>query len=283
MIGIIAHSNKADARAVLKSVVQALEKRHIKFGLEAETAALIGRSSSLDERSLAVQSTILLVLGGDGTILRVVHRLGSDIRPIFGINIGSLGFLTCVGHSEISRAIESLVKKDYLLSARNLMLVELSGSSPRKRLYAVNDVVIGRGQLSALIKVEVSINDAVLTEYNADGLIVATPTGSTAYSLSAGGPILMPDSGAFVITPICPHVLTNRSVVTSDRAVIKASFVQRDKEAFITVDGQQSVALAEGDQLKIVKSSRQLQLAMLPERQFPEVLRQKLKWSGSNV
>ncbi len=283
MIGIIAHSNKADAGAVLKSVVLALEKRRAKFRLEAETAALIGRSSQLDEKALAAQSTILIVLGGDGTILRVVHRLGSDIRPIFGINIGSLGFLTCVGPSEIARAVESLVKKDYILSARNLMLVELSGSSPRKRFYAVNDVVIGRGQLSALIKVEVSIDDAVLTEYNADGLIVATPTGSTAYSLSAGGPILMPSCGAFVITPICPHVLTNRSVVTSDRAVIKASFVQRDKEAFITVDGQQSVALAEGDQLKIVKSSRQLHLAMLPERQFPKVLRQKLKWSGSNV
>jgi NAD+ kinase len=283
MIGIIAHSAKADARDVLRALVRALEKTGLDYDVESATAELLGRKSELDERALAKQSNILVVLGGDGTILRVVHRLGTDLRPVFGINIGSLGFLTCVGPSEIDRAVESLFSEDYILSPRSLMLVELSGSNRRERFHAVNDVVIGRGQHSELIKVEVSIDGSVLTEYNADGLIVATPTGSTAYSLSAGGPILMPESGVFVVTPICPHVLTNRSTVVSDRSVIEARFSQRGKEVYLTVDGQKSIALAEGDHLKIYKSGRQLRLAMLPEKLFPEVLRQKLKWSGSNV
>jgi len=122
-----------------------------------------------------------------------------------------------------------------------------------------------------------------LTHYNADGLIIATPTGSTAYSISAGGPVLMPDSGAFVVTPICPHVLTNRSTVVSDRSVIEAQLLVPEKEVFVTVDGQSTLAMRVGDILRIVKSDRSLPLVTLPERSFPEVLRQKLKWSGSNV
>lgn len=283
MIGIIAHSSKADARKVLRSLVQALEKIGLVHEMEASTAALIGRESKLDERALASQSSILAVLGGDGTILRVVHRLGNGMRPIFGINIGSLGFLTCVGPTETDRAVESLANKDYILSPRSLMKVELTGLNRSECFHALNDVVIGRGEHSQLIKVELSIDGSVLTDYNADGLIVATPTGSTAYSLSAGGPILMPESGAFVVTPICPHVLTNRSTVVSDGSVIEARVSQPGKVAFLTVDGQKSVAMAEGDRLKIRKSRRQLQLAMLPERLFPKVLRQKLKWSGSNI
>jgi NAD+ kinase len=147
----------------------------------------------------------------------------------------------------------------------------------------LNDVVISRGELSRLIKLETAIDGAALTEYNADGLVIATPTGSTAYSLSAGGPILTPDSGVFVITPICPHVLTNRSVIVSNGSTVEVrpSRVQRD--VFLTVDGQELIRIHSGDVIRIRKAPVDLPLAMLPEMSFFEVLRLKLKWSGSAI
>ncbi|HEY5704661.1 MAG TPA: NAD(+)/NADH kinase [Terrimicrobiaceae bacterium] len=283
MIGLIAHSEKADARTALCEMIAALTKKNIGFELEKDTAALAGLESDLDEPSLAQEADLLVVMGGDGTILRVVHRLGATIRPILGVNIGSLGFLTCAGVGEIERVVESIIRKDFILSPRDLVIAEITGpSGSEEPLHGLNDVVISRGERSQLVKIQVKIDDAALTDYNADGLIIATPTGSTAYSLAAGGPILMPDSGAFVITPICPHVLTNRSTVVSDCSTIEAR-LSMPEQVFVSVDGRLSRAMQVGDVLRISKSDRKLPLVMLPERSFPEVLRQKLKWSGSNV
>jgi NAD+ kinase len=284
MIGLIAHSEKEEARAAVCGMIAELTRRNIEFALEKETATLAGRESTLAERSLARKSELLVVMGGDGTILRVVHELGANIRPILGVNIGSLGFLTCAGLSEIPRAVESIVRKDFILSPRNLLTAQITTSAGRKeRFHGLNDVVISRGERSQLVKIQVQIDGAELTHYNADGLIIATPTGSTAYSLAAGGPILMPDSGAFVITPICPHVLTNRSTVVSDRSIIEVRLFVPEQKVFVSVDGRSSRAMRVGDVLRVAKSNRKLPLVMLPERSFPEVLRQKLKWSGSNV
>jgi NAD+ kinase len=283
MIGLIAHAAKPEARAVVREVVKALRQKRLPFALEKSTAELAGRKSSLDERALAREAELLVVMGGDGTILRVVHKLGPSIRPIFGINIGSLGFLTCAGPAEIENAVESIAQKNYLLSERHLLMVEMTDARQRaNRYYGLNDVVVSRGERSQLVKIHVEIDGVELTDYNADGLIIATPTGSTAYSLAAGGPVLMPDSGAFVVTPICPHVLTNRSTVVSDRSVIEAR-LKVEQQVFVTIDGRSSRAMRVGDRLRISKSDRVLPLAMLPQRLFPEVLRQKLKWRGSNV
>lgn len=284
MIGLIAHSEKPGARAVVRAMVEALEKRRVAFALEKGAARLAGRRSSRDLKSLARRSDLLVVMGGDGTILRIVHQLEGLIRPIFGVNIGSLGFLTCVGPNEISRAVESIVSKDYILSPRDMLQARLKTRRGKTRsLFGLNDLVISRGERSQLVKIQVRIDGAALTDYNADGLIIATPTGSTAYSLSAGGPVLMPDCGAFVVTPICPHVLTNRTTVVSDRSVIEVRPMMGGQEVFVAADGESSLAMGLGDVLRISKSSRRLPLVMLPERLFPEVLRQKLKWSGSNV
>ncbi|HEY5741941.1 MAG TPA: NAD(+)/NADH kinase [Terrimicrobiaceae bacterium] len=284
MIGLIAHSEKPDAQAALREMIAELTRRNIKFDLEKETAALAGFHSTLDASSLAGKAELLVVMGGDGTILRVVHQLGATLRPILGVNIGSLGFLTCASLGEIPRAVESIVRKDFILSWRNLLVAEVTTSGGKtERLFGLNEVVVSRGERSQLVKIEVEIDGAELTHYNADGLIIATPTGSTAYSLAAGGPILMPDSGAFVITPICPHVLTNRSTVVSDRSVIQARLFVPKQKVFVSVDGRSSRAMQVGDILRISKSDRRLPLVMLPETSFPEVLRQKLKWSGSNV
>ncbi|MGA9578324.1 MAG: NAD(+)/NADH kinase [Terrimicrobiaceae bacterium] len=284
MIGLVAHSEKVDARAALREMIAALKKRAIAFELEALTAALAGLKSDLDEQSLAQRAKLLVVMGGDGTILRVVHKLGASIRPILGVNIGSLGFLTCAGLDEIPRVVESISREDFILSRRNLLVAEITDSSGRReRLHGLNDVVISRGERSRLVKIQVKIDGEDLTQYNADGLIIATPTGSTAYSLAAGGPILTPDSGAFVITPICPHVLTNRSMVVSDRSIIEARLSVPEPQVFLSVDGRLSRAMRVADVLRIAKSNRKLPLVMLPGRSFPDVLCQKLKWSGSNV
>lgn len=284
MIGLIAHSSKTNAREAVATTLRCLRKARAEFLMESETAALVGKTSAFSERELAQRCKSLLVLGGDGTILRVLHRLGPDLRPIFGVNIGSLGFLTCAGPTEIPRAVKSLLAGDYILSPRHLLVATLSSSNGTSQtLFGLNDAVISRGEHSELVKIEVSIDGIPFTDYNADGLIVATPTGSTAYSLSAGGPILMPHSRCMVITPICPHVLTNRSTVVSDASLIEVRHSQSTNEVFVTIDGQGSHSLGPGDTLKITRSRRKLPLAMFPDRLFPEVLRQKLKWSGSNI
>lgn len=252
--------------------------------LESSTAPLAGLSSSLDVEALASACELLVVMGGDGTILRAVHRMADKLPPVFGINIGSLGFLTCLGPGEIRRAVESIRNRDYLLSLRPLLEARLLTAAGQENIfYGLNDAVASRGERSEIVRIRVSLDGIPLTEYNADGLVVATPTGSTAYSLSAGGPILMPGSGSFVITPICPHVLTNRSVVVSDASEIQISVPEPSHAVFVTVDGQDLCGMGPGDTLTLRKSDRALPLAMLPERSFSEVLRQKLKWSGSNI
>jgi len=282
-LGLIAHAGKEGAAELVGSVVAELRKKKASFLIEKATAALIGESSSLDESLLAEQCDLLLVMGGDGTILRALHRSGGHIRPIFGINIGSLGFLTCLGSDDYQHAVECVLSSAYLLSQRSLLDVEIAGNIdiiPLER--ALNDVTISRGERSQLVKLQTSVAGTPLTEYHADGLIVATPTGSTAYSLAAGGPILMPDSGALVITPICPHVLSNRSLVISDKSevVIKAS---GNQEVFVTIDGRTPYALKPHESVVLRLSPKTLPLAMMPGTTFPDVLRQKLKWSGSNV
>jgi NAD+ kinase len=283
VIGVIAHVGKEGASSVVHAVVTELRRRNAPFLMEKMTASLIGETSSLDETGLAEQCDLLLVMGGDGSILRALHRSGGHIRPIFGINIGSLGFLTCLGSDEYLKAVELVVEGNYLLSSRSLLNVEISGLQgiiPLER--ALNDVTISRGERSQLVKLRTMVDGIPLTEYHADGLIVATPTGSTAYSLAAGGPILMPDSGALVITPICPHVLSNRSLVISDKSEVVISSVGH-QEVFITIDGRTPHALKPSDQVILRLSPKTLPLAMMPESNFPDILRQKLKWTGSNI
>ena len=283
IIGLIAHAGKEGAEPLVRAVAKELTARGVRFLFERATATLIGEDSLLDEAALAEQSDILLVMGGDGSILRALHRSGGHIRPVFGINIGSLGFLTCVGSDEYLRAIDTLLSGTYLLSHRSLLDVEIAGPegiTPLER--ALNDVTISRGERSQLVKLQASVSGAPLTEYHADGLIVATPTGSTAYSLAAGGPILMPDSGALVITPICPHVLSNRSLVISDKSGVEIGSVG-NKEVFVSIDGRAPHALNPSQRVILRLSPQTLPLAMMPGTTFPDILRQKLKWSGSNV
>ena len=281
-VGLIAHTGKPGVGELIKSLSEECARRKMSILLEAETAAVSGGSSDLTIAQIGAKADLLVVVGGDGTILNVTDQLGETMPPIFGINVGSLGFLTTSSSQAFREAVETIASGKMTFSDRALLEVTLPDST-QKPVIALNDAVFSRGELSRLIRLRTSVNGESLTEFNADGLIIATPTGSTAYSLSAGGPILEPESGVFVITPICPHVLTNRSIIVSDKSTIEVEASERDYPVYLTVDGREPVRIATGATVKIRKAKKTLQLAAMPGTSFFSVVRQKLKWSGSNV
>ena len=283
-IGLIAHTGKAGVAELTRTLSQELERAGLTVLLEANTAALAGLPAGRTIPELGHEADLLVVLGGDGTILHLVGQLGDDIKPVFGINIGALGFLTCSNSSAHVEAVECIAAGKMVFSERTLLDVVVRHRGDKvSRMTGLNDVVLSRGEVSRLIRLQTRVNGEVLTEFNADGLIVATPTGSTAYSLSAGGPILAPESGAFVITPICPHVLTNRSIIVDEDAIIEIEVTEREYPVFLTVDGREPLKIETGTRVEIKKSGRVLPLASLPGVSFFGVVRQKLKWSGSNI
>jgi NAD+ kinase len=282
-VGILARTDKPQSATLVRSLAEALAGRGVEVLLENNTAALTG-SPGVDDRQLASSCDLLLVLGGDGTILRALHRMQGAAPPIFGINVGSLGFLTGVSGEDWSLAVDSIAAGDFQLSSRTLLRVELERDGRVVETFTgLNDAVVSRGHHSQLIKVEVRIDGEELSVYHADGLIVATPTGSTAYSMSAGGPLLLPDSACLVITPICPHVLTNRSTVVADTAQLELRLVSPGPGVTVNVDGQEIREFGPADLLRVSRAEEKLRLATLPGRTFSGVLREKLKWSGSNV
>jgi NAD+ kinase len=282
-IGLIAHTGKAGVAELTRTLRQEFERLGMTVLLEANTAALAGMEPGQTIADLGREADLLVVLGGDGTILHSVGQLGDNIKPVFGINMGALGFLTCANSTASAEAVESIANGKMVFSERSLLDVSVNSDGKTNRMIALNDVVLSRGEVSRLIRLRTSVDGEVLTEFSADGLIVATPTGSTAYSLSAGGPILAPESGALVITPICPHVLTNRSIIVHENALIEIEVTERDYPVFLTVDGREPVKLEVGATVQIKKSERVLPLASLPGVSFFGVVRQKLKWSGSNI
>jgi NAD+ kinase len=283
-IGIIAHPRKPGVGDLVNSIVQEFSRFSITALLEKETARIAGKKSEYSIVELGAATDLLVVAGGDGTILRVVGQLGEAIKPIFGINVGSLGFLTTASSATYREAVECLAKDRINFSQRALLEARVRlGEKQTAKMLALNDAVLSRGELSRLVLLCTRVNGEPLTEFNADGLIVATPTGSTAYSLSAGGPILDPESGVFVITPICPHVLTNRSIIVAEGSTIEIEASDPDYPVFLTLDGRKPIHVERGSLVTIRKAKKTLPLASLPDASFFSVVRQKLKWSGSNL
>jgi NAD+ kinase len=283
-IGLIAHTGKPGVGELIKSLTAEFTRFSMSVLLEKETAAVSGQRSETTIAQLGGKADLLVVVGGDGTILNVAGHLGESSPPIFGINVGSLGFLTCVSSPAFREAVECIAQGKMTFSNRALLEVVLRDSKEKhKPMIALNDAVFSRGELSRLIRLRTRVNGEALTEFNADGLIIATPTGSTAYSLSAGGPILEPESGVFVITPICPHVLTNRSIIVSEKSMIEVEASEPDYPVYLTVDGREPVRITKDATVEIRKAKKTLQLAAMPDMSFFSVVRQKLKWSGSNV
>jgi NAD+ kinase len=283
-IGIIAHPRKAGVGDLVNAIAKEFSRFSITALLEKETARIAGKKSEYSIVELGAAADLLVVAGGDGTILRVVGQLGEAIKPIFGINVGSLGFLTCASSATYRDAVECMAKDRINFSRRALLEARVRlGEKQTAKMLALNDAVLSRGELSRLVLLRTRVNGEPLTEFNADGLIVATPTGSTAYSLSAGGPILDPESGVFVITPICPHVLTNRSIIVAEGSTIEIEASDPDYPVYLTLDGRKPIHVERESIVTIRKAKKTLSLASLPDASFFSVVRQKLKWSGSNL
>ena len=283
-IGLIAHTGKAGVGELIDAVAKEFSRVLIKVVIEKETAALVGQRSDRTVAQVAAEADLLVVLGGDGTILNVADHLGDVIKPIFGINVGSLGFLTCSTSADYRDAVACVAKGAITFSERTLLDVRIkTGAQERTAMIGLNDAVLSRGECSRLVRLHTRVNGEPLTEFNADGLIVATPTGSTAYSLSAGGPIMAPESGVFVITPICPHVLTNRSIIVTEDSLIEVEPTEPDYPVYLSVDGRDPMHVEVGSLVEIRKAKKTLPLAVMPNVSFFNVVRQKLKWSGSNV
>jgi NAD+ kinase len=284
VIGLVAHTGKPGVGDLINSIVKEFDRFSISILLERETAAIAGKKSDHSIAQLGAAADLLVVVGGDGTILHVVGQLGEVIKPVFGLNVGSLGFLTCANSSSYREAVECIAKDRINFSQRALLEARVKlGDKQTNKMIALNDAVLSRGELSRLVLLCTRVNGEPLTEFNADGLIVATPTGSTAYSLSAGGPILDPESGVFVITPICPHVLTNRSIIVAQGSTIEIEASDPEYPIFLTLDGRKPIHVERGSVITIRRAKKTLPLASLPDASFFSVVRQKLKWSGSNV
>jgi NAD+ kinase len=232
----------------------------------------------LPGEQLAAGVDIVAVFGGDGTFLYAARLVASSGVPILGVNLGALGFLTEVKLEEVKPSLESLIRGNYEIEERMPLRVEVRrGGDALAEYRALNDAVINKGAISRIIELEVRVNDQLVTVTRADGLIVSTPTGSTAYSLSAGGPILYPTLGAFIITPICPHTLTNRPVVVPDGALVDIC-LHRGGDVMLTVDGQVGITLEPLDRLAIAKGAPNVRVVQPAGSTFFALLREKLKW-----
>jgi NAD+ kinase len=284
-VGIVANVGKPEALDHVRALAGLLESCRVGTVLDRETAGLIGQAGAgrpLPE--LGRLADMIIVLGGDGTILRVARELEQAAPPVLGVNIGGLGFLTGVPLTELRATIEEILRGEYRLSERQRLQAGLVRAGQRLGAHhALNDAVISRSEFSRIVRLRVMIDGELLTEYVCDGMIFSTATGSTAYSLSAGGPILLPTAEAFILTPICPHALSNRSVIVGKDSVLECRAVSAAGDLILTVDGQVQVRMQVGDAVEVRRSPRTLQLVAPRQHSYFELLRRKLKWSGANV
>ena len=284
-VGIIANFTKPSASSRVQTAANLIRRAGRTVLTDAPTARLAGIKATRcrSVASLARAADLILVVGGDGTMLRAARELEGAQTPLLGINVGGLGFLTAVSASDIEEALEKVWRGAYQLESR--ALIEASGKSRGKafRSLALNEFVISRRNISRLIELETSVDGQFLTRYRGDGLIVSSPTGSTAYSLAAGGPAVVPTAEVFLLTPICPHALSNRSLVVNLRSHIDLKVVSVQPESTLSADGQLERELSANDRITIRRSRNSVCLAHLEGASFFETLRHKLNWSGSNL
>lgn len=275
-IGIIANSEKPDAAEYSMRLAQWLKERSVEVVLESEIAAVTGQGPAMDREALTDAVDMIVAFGGDGTLLRAARSAGRRPVPIVGINLGGLGFMTVVNLNELFEAMESIIRGRYSVSRRMMLDVTVKGET----YTALNDVVIDRGHLLRMIYLETFIDGKYLTIFKADGLIISTPTGSTAYSLSAGGPIVFPELLSIIINPICPHALTNRPIMVPPDAVVDLVLLAAEEGTRVTMDGQLSCSLETGNSLRIARSRDHILLVNSPYHDYLEILRTKLGWGG---
>ena len=286
-IGIIAKQNKPEAITLIAHLIEHLRFKEVDLYLEESIGkALPGvpagpRFNSIKREEIPSQVEMVIVLGGDGTLLSVARLVGKYRIPILGVNLGGLGFLTEITLKELDKVIERVLEGDFVVDERvALQAAVLRRGEKMADFTVLNDAVINKGALARIIDLETSINGEYLTTFKSDGLILSTPTGSTAYNLSAGGPIIYPSLHCIIITPICPHTLTNRPIVIPDDVTIRVVLKTTQQEVLLTLDGQQGFMLEYEDIVEVKKSETSILLIKSPYRHYFELLREKLKWGG---
>jgi NAD+ kinase len=282
-IGIIANTAKERSRGYTAAVRKWLLERGLEVYLEEGIAARVGIPEQ-ERNGLWALADLIIVFGGDGTILSAARLLAFRDVPIVGINLGVFGYLTEVNLDEMYSALEEILAGNFQVEKRMMLNAEIMrGDASLYRGAVLNDVVINRGNLSRLVELETMVDGRYLTTFKADGLIVATPTGSTAYSLAAGGPIVFPELDSIIINPICPHTLTNRPLILPHNVEVEVIFNTLELGATLTLDGQISFPIACGDRVLIKKSEQTTKLVASPHRGYLEILRTKLGWGGSQT
>lgn len=279
-IGILSRPRRAQLTVVVPPLLKWLKERGVAAAYDEETAAVLADTSKGRPRTaVADSSQLLLVLGGDGTMLAAARLAASRGIPILPINMGSLGFLTSFTLDELYPALEDTLAGRFSVSQRVMLQAELerTGSVIEKQC-ALNDAVIHKGALARMIQLELRINSDFVCRYRADGLIVSSPTGSTAYSLSAGGPIVHPAVESFIITPICPHTLSDRPLVIRDSSCIEVKLNGDAESVYLTIDGQRGIPVQPTDILRVRRADEQLKLIQPPKKPYFDILRSKLKW-----
>jgi NAD+ kinase len=268
-IGLIGNSDKAACAATLRQAARLIQRAGRKAFVDGDAA------------SLAREVDLLLVFGGDGTLLHTARKIAGSPTPILGVNIGGLGFLTGVPSAELARALKCVWAGEFKFESR--ALIEAVGVCNGKKIHetALNDIVVGRGAVSRLIALDVGVDGELITRYRCDGLIISSPTGSTAYSLAAGGAVVVPTAEVFVMTPICPHALSNRSLILPLSSKISVKAITPLPATILSADGQLVAELAAGDEVIIRRSRRAIRLMHLADSSFFEALRHKLQWRGA--
>lgn len=283
-IGIIANCRKERAADMLQRLAEKAKDLGLDLFADEPTVRLLKHGKTVKPDEMFDRVDAVMALGGDGTMLRAVRALDGRDKPVIGVNMGGLGFLTSVAEEELDRALECLAADEYLVSVRAIAqsAVERNGAEIA-RYRALNDVVVSSGPSSRVVTLDVSIDGDTVTSYVCDGLIVSTPTGSTGHSLSSGGPILSPETPAFVISLICPHTLSSRPLVVPDKSLISITVADSAGDLLLSVDGQVGQSLVQGDCVRVKRSDKNVRFLHLPGHSYFAVLRQKLHWSGSNV
>jgi len=279
-VGIVSKPKKLEIGEIVPPLLEWLRQRDIEVCIDKETGAIIRNTEPcLTRNELAVAVDLLIVLGGDGTLLATARALHGKPVPILAVNLGGLGFLTVNTQEELYPTLESVFSGKHQIERR----VQLEGALIRAdeviaSFLALNDAVLNKGAISRILDFELHINGQFVSSYKSDGLIISTPTGSTAYCLAAGGPITMPSVGAFIVTPICAHTLTHRPLVVPDTASIEIAVTTQREAAYLTVDGQVGLAAHNEDRVSLKKADSYVELIQSTDKDYFRVLQQKLKW-----
>jgi NAD+ kinase len=278
--GIVSKPLKEIVCTVVPPLIAWLKERKIEVLIDQETQNCIGPvTPTVDRETMAGKVDLIVVLGGDGTLLSAARALGSHKVPLLAVNLGGLGFLTSVTLDQLYPMLEEVLAGKHRTGERMMLEAEMFRKGrAAERHKALNDAVVNKAALARMLDFDVSVDGEQIGRYRADGLIVATPTGSTAYSLAAGGPIVHPGLDAFVITPICPHMLTNRPLVIPDTAIVEIDFSAAEGPVYLTLDGQIGIQMEPTDRVVIRKSSSRVAFVRPPHKTYFEILRSKLRW-----